>query len=311
MTILEVLRTGPLCLVEDLGRPGRAGEGITVSGALDRRSFMQGNRLLGNDIGAPGLEVLLGDLSVRPDRDVLVAVTGAWCPLTVDGEVVPFGTPVPVHRDAVLALGRPERGLRSYLTVRGGLIPAGEFGGSWSRDTSSGIGPDPVRVGDRLPVGTQRGGTPMDATVLPAIHPPGDVSLRLTPGPRPDLLDAADRSLLATTAGVISSDSDRVGLRINGFQLRTTSSDASEALPLGAVQAPPGGELIVFLADHPTTGGYPVIGVVDLQDLDVLAQCPPGQRLRFNLRPTPRSPRREDNKPAGQTRNTGPESAHD
>jgi len=289
MTSLEVLRTGPLCLVEDLGRPGRAGEGITISGALDRRSFMQGNLLVGNEISAPGIEVLLGGLSVRPDQDVHAAVTGAWCTVTIDGDAVPFGTSVLVRRGATLALGSPEYGVRSYLAIRGGLTPAGEFGGSWSRDTSSGIGPEPVRVGDRLPVGTQRGGTPAAAAVLPAIRPPGDVTLRLTPGPRPELLSIRDRQALATTAGVISGNSDRVGLRINGFQLRSAPSDsASEALPLGAVQAPPGGELIVFLADHPTTGGYPVIGVVDLQDLDVLAQCAPGQPVRFSLRPAPR-----------------------
>jgi len=289
MSSLEVLRTGPLCLVEDLGRPGRAGEGITVSGALDRRSLAQGNRLLGNMIGAPALEVLLGGLHVRPDQDALVAVTGAWCPLTVDGADVPFGTAVPVRRGAVLALGRTERGARSYLAVRGGFSPTGDFGGSWSRDTSSGIGPEPIGAGDRIPIGRQHAGRPLVAGVLPATQPPGEVTLRLTPGPRPDALDAADRWLLATKAGVISAESDRIGLRIKGFQLHGQTSDgASEALPLGAVQAPPGGELIVFLADHPTTGGYPVIGVVDLRDLDVLAQCLPGQHVRFSLRPVPR-----------------------
>lgn len=288
MSCLEVLRPGPLCLVQDLGRPGRAGEGITLSGALDRTSLVQGNRLLGNTIGAPGLEMLFGGLAVRPDHDVLVAVTGAWCPLTVDDRAVPFGTPVLLRRGAVLALGRSEHGLRSYLTVRGGLTPAGEFGGSWSRDTSSGIGPDPIRAGDRIQVGAQRAGRPLVAAVLPAIRPPGDVTLHLTPGPRPDLLSAADRRVVTTTTGTISADSDRIGLRLNGFTLHATDADASsEALPLGAVQASPSGELIVFLADHPTTGGYPVIGVVDLPDLGVLAQCAPGKGVRFSLRPTP------------------------
>lgn len=288
MTDLEILRTGPLCLVEDLGRPGRASEGVTISGAVDRRSLMQGNRLLGNEIGAPGLEVLLGDLEVRARHDLLVAVTGAWCPVIVDAEPADFGTAVLVHAGSVLRLGRVERGLRSYLTVRGGLAPHGEFGGSWSTDTSSGIGPPPVRVGDVLPVGARIAGRPRVDEAPPAIQPPGDVVLRIVLGPRTGSIRTRDRERLTLAVGTISPDSDRIGIRINGFALRTqASSGSSEAIPIGAVQAPPGGELIVFLADHPTTGGYPVIGVVDGDDLDLLAQCVPGSRVRFDVRPSP------------------------
>ncbi|MGZ4591708.1 MAG: allophanate hydrolase subunit 2 family protein, partial [Actinomycetes bacterium] len=47
---------------------------------------------------------------------------------------------------------------------------------------------------------------------------------------------------------------------------------------------PPSGEPLVFLADHPTTGGYPVIGVVERADLVALAQARPGTIVRFQVR---------------------------
>ena len=288
MSHLEILQTGPQCLVQDLGRPGRAGEGVTISGAADRQSYLQGNRLVGNEIGAPGLEVLLGGLAARPDHDVIVAVTGAWCPVTVDDGPVSFGTPLLVRAGSVLRLGAPEFGLRSYLAVRGGVIPAGEFGGSWSTDTSSGIGPAPMRAGDNLPVGSRVAAQPLIGEVPPAVPAGEELVLRLTPGPHPEVLGGDAREALTRTCGEVSADSDRIGVRINGFRLPAASGGgASQALPLGAVQAPRGGELIVFHVDHPTTGGYPVIGVVDAADLDHLAQSAPGRRIRFALRPSP------------------------
>jgi biotin-dependent carboxylase-like uncharacterized protein len=288
MRHLEILRTGPQCLVQDLGRPGHAGQGVTLSGAVDRSSFMQGNRLLGNVFHAAGIELLLGGIHLRPDAPVLVAVTGAWCAVSVDDAPAGFGAPVLVPAGAVLQVGTAHRGLRSYLTVRGGLAPTGAFAGSWSTDTSSGIGPAPVAVGDRIPVGDNVTGDPEVHAALP-VTPPTEVTLGLRLGPRPEDLSADDRAVLDRTAGTISSDSDRIGIRLNGFQLTASGrSRPSEPIPLGAVQAPPSGELIVFLADHPTTGGYPVIGVVDPTDLDRLAQCAPGTGVRFAVRPPPR-----------------------
>lgn len=287
MTQLEIVRTGPLCLVQDLGRPGLAGQGVTMSGAVDRGSLIQGNRLLGNASRAAGLEVLLGGLQLRPDAPVLVAVTGAWCAVTVDGKTVPFGTPVLVAAGATLQLGNTLHGLRSYLTVRGGLTPAGCFAGSWSTDTSSGIGAAQVAAGDRIPLGVDILGPSLVSAVQPVVQG-AEVALNITISPRAETLSAVDRRTLTGSVGTVSSDSDRIGVRLHGFQLSSAGSTRpSEAIPLGAVQAPPSGELIVFLADHPTTGGYPVIGVVDAADLDHLAQCAPGTSIRFAIRPAP------------------------
>lgn len=287
MTQLEVIRPGPQCLVQDLGRPGLGGQGVAASGAVDRGALTLGNRLLGNALPAAGLEILLGGLHLRADAPVLVAVTGAWCPVTVGEAPAPFGTPVLLPAGATLRLGSVLHGLRSYLTVRGGLTPSGAFAGSWSTDTSSGIGPPPVAADTRIPVGDNAIGPPLIGAVPPAIQG-AEVVLGITLGPRAESLSAPDRRVLTGSVGTVSSDSDRIGLRIDGFHVSFTGGgQPSEAIPLGAVQAPPSGELIVFLADHPTTGGYPVIGVVDAADLDQLAQCAPGTRVRFAIRPAP------------------------
>ena len=153
MTTLEVLRTGPLALVEDLGRPGLAHMGVTRSGAADRRSHTLANRLVANPGERATIEVTFGGFSARVrGGDVAIAVTGADTDPAVNG--VPFGTNSIhyAHDGQVISLGAPHSGLRSYLAVRGG-IDVDPVLGSRSYDVMSAIGPVPLRAGDVLPVG--------------------------------------------------------------------------------------------------------------------------------------------------------------
>ncbi|NNG39054.1 biotin-dependent carboxyltransferase family protein [Flexivirga sp. ID2601S] len=292
MAELEVVATGPQCLVQDLGRPGLAGQGVTASGAIDRVSLGQGNRLVGNEVGAAGLEVLLGGLVVRAPQDLLIAVTGAGCPVTVDGRPVAFGAPVTVRVGSELRLGQAVHGLRSYLTVRGGLEAPGRFGGSLSTDTSSGLGAKPVHAGDRIPIGQAIVAEPRVNLTIPAVSTGGEIVVEVTRGPRADRLTPASRAALTEVAWTVTSDSDRIGVRLSGFRLQLADDSAlpSEPIVRGAIQVPPSGEVIVFLADHPTTGGYPVVAVVDDTDVDRLAQAPPGIRVRLQGRPGPSWP---------------------
>ncbi len=167
---LEVLGTGPLVLVEDDGRPGLAAVGVGRSGAADRGSYRLGARLVGHAPGLAALEVLLGGLTVRAHGRVTVALTGAPAPATVDGRPVAHAGLVDVPDGATLTLGMPVTGLRTYLTVRGGIdVPP--VLGSRSTDTLSQLGPPPVRVGDVLPVGAPGRGFP---TVDHVAHPSPD-----------------------------------------------------------------------------------------------------------------------------------------
>ena len=287
---LSVERVGPLALVQDLGRPGHAHLGVSPSGAADRGSLRAANRLLGNDDGAAALEVLAGGLHLRALADVTVAVTGAPLPVHVDDRAVDLGAPAFVPAGSLLRLGMPVAGLRSYVAVRGGLAAERVFG-SASRDTLSGIGPAPLAVGSVLDVEVVVCGVVRSADVA-AFHSsaPGGLVVRAVPGPRDDWFGPAGAAMLAGAAWTVTGDSDRVGVRLSGPALERSRGEElpSEGMVRGAVQVPPSGQPLVFLADHPTTGGYPVVAVVGERDCDRLAQARPGETVRFELlsRPT-------------------------
>ncbi len=278
---LRVRATGPLCLVEDLGRRGSSGIGVGRSGAADRSALRQANRAVANPEDAAALEVTLGGLELEAaGGSVLVCVTGAPCPVSVDDrEVGPFSV-VTVQAGSVLRLGAASQGLRSYLGVRGGIdVPA--VLGSRSHDVMSGLGPAPLRVGDVLAVGAAGSAYPVVDALPPATYD-DEVVLRAVRGPRDEWVRDAD--LLVRTGWAASERSNRVGMRLVGGVLAPTDRGRqlpSEGAYRGAVQVPPDGEPVLFLADHPVTGGYPVVAVVVDADVDRAAQVRPGQSVRF------------------------------
>jgi biotin-dependent carboxylase-like uncharacterized protein len=279
--LLSVLAPGPLSTVQDRGRPGWASIGVTRSGAADRCSADLANRLVGNDGAAAVLEVTAGGLRVRAGRALLVAVTGAPAPVTVDDRAAPFDAPLTLRAGQVLGLGVPPVGLRSYLAVRGGIgVPP--VLGSRSTDTLSGLGPAPLAPGDLLPVGDAAADEPV-VDVAPVRAPSSRPVLRVLPGPRRDWLASEAWALLTREDWAVTTDSNRVGLRLDGPRLRRARADElpSEGLVPGAVQVPPDGVPVLFLADHPVTGGYPVLAVVTSDDLPAAAQLRPGDSVRF------------------------------
>jgi biotin-dependent carboxylase-like uncharacterized protein len=283
MTTLEILATGPLALLEDLGRPGLAHLGVTRSGAADRQSHTLANRLVANPPDRATIEITFGGFSARVrGGDVAVAVTGADADPSVDGRA--FGTNSIRHvRDGqVISLGTPLSGLRSYLAVRGG-IDAEPVLGSRSYDVMSAIGPRPLRPGDVLPVGEHAADFPeLDQAPVAPITADG-LDLVVVPGPRDDWF--ADPDALVRTGWVASERSDRVGTRLTGSPLTPRFPDRqlpSEGATRGAIQVPPNGLPVILGADHPVTGGYPVIGVVADRDVDRLAQVRPGQHVRLH-----------------------------
>jgi biotin-dependent carboxylase-like uncharacterized protein len=279
--VLTVLAPGPLATVQDRGRPGWAAIGVTMSGAADRAAHDLANRLVGNHPAAATVEATAGGLRVRADRTLLVAVTGAPVPVTVDGRAAPFDAPLTLHPGSVLALGRPPVGLRNHLAVRGGVdVPP--VLGSRSTDTLSGLGPARLAAGDRLPVGDLAADEPV-VDVAPVRPPSSRPVLRLLPGPRRDWLAPEAWTALTSREWAVTADSDRVGLRLAGPRLLRARDDElpSEGLVPGAVQVPPDGAPVLFLADHPVTGGYPVLAVVATADLPAAAQLRPGDAVRF------------------------------
>ncbi|WP_019855279.1 biotin-dependent carboxyltransferase family protein [Actinopolyspora mortivallis] len=285
MTELRILTTGPLTTVQDLGRTGAAHIGVGVSGAADRGSFRLANRLVGNPEGYAGLEVTLGGLSLRAEHPLTVALTGADCPLAVDGYAAAPNTVLRVPAGGVLTVGTPSHGARGYLAVRGG-VEVDPVLGSRATDTLSGLGPPPVSAGDVLPVGPAPAEFPLVDTAPVPAPPEGDLVLTVTPGPRADWFTGEALATLLGTGYRVTPESDRVGMRLDGppLERRHGGELPSEGMVAGALQVPPSGRPTLFLADHPVTGGYPVIAVLRSTEVDRAAQARPGQRLWFRTR---------------------------
>lgn len=259
---LRIIEPGRATTLQDHGRIGRADLGVPSAGAVDRSTHDLANRLVGNDPRAASIETN-GGLVFEAIRPLIVAVDGhrntlaAGERLRVDGEGDRMWT---------------------YLAVRGG-IEVEPVLGSRSHDTLAGIGPTPIEVGVELPVGPDPG------TELPTDHAPvrrRSPVVRLWPGPRTDrFVDAM--STLIGQQWTVSGSVSRVGVRLEPGEFIPAPDRrlASEGLVDGAIQITPAGEPIIMLANHPTTGGYPVVAVVEPDDLTIVAQSPPGTILRF------------------------------
>lgn len=276
-TAITVLETGPLVTVQDAGRSGRAALGIGRSGACDRGSYRLGNRLVGNVEGAAGLEVTFGGLALRAHTDLLIATTGARCA----GDF-PHNAPTRLAAGETLTLGAPSAGLRTYVAIRGG-VAVDPVLGSRSTDLLAGLGPPELAPGTRLPIGTAYEAFP-DVDVAPIGDPSGDdLVVPVLPGPRWDWFGQPGWSELIGARWTVSSKSNRVGIRLEGDPLTRARSGElpSEGMVRGALQVPASGLPVLFLADHPVTGGYPVIGYVADDAVDACGQLAPGQVLRL------------------------------
>ncbi|KHK99624.1 hypothetical protein LK09_02655 [Microbacterium mangrovi] len=278
---IRVVAPGVFASIQDLGRPGLGALGVARSGALDRAALRRGNRLVGNDETAAGIEAVLGGFRAVATRDTWFAVTGARGPILLDGRPVdqdaatlwPAGTEL--HLDWYAA------GARAYLSVRGGLAVPAQVG-SRSTDTMSGLGPASLRPGDALPLGEPAHPVPPN-DLAPWDAPPDELEVALAPGPRADRFAASALPVLFESRWVVSAQADRVGVRLEGPELERTRADElpSEGMVPGALQVPPWGRPTILLADGPVTGGYPVIAVIPDAALDAIGQARPGTGIRF------------------------------
>jgi biotin-dependent carboxylase-like uncharacterized protein len=277
---ISVLRTSSPILVQDLGRPGLRSVGVPGSGAFDRGAAALAQRLVGNDEREAGLELLLADALLRTDTTVSAVLTGAPARARVGTRVYATNEVFPWQAGADLLLTPPTTGLRTYLAVRGGFDVAPVLG-SCATDVLSGLGPAPLHPGDDLPLAHR----PAGDVVIGWAPPRGRARyLRVVPGPREEWFAADAFGQLTGAVWTVGPNSNRVGLRLSGplLQRRPGAGELpSEPLQRGAVQVPPAGQPIVLGPDHPTTGGYPVLGCVVAADWDWCAQLRPGDEVRF------------------------------
>lgn len=288
---IVVTRADRPALFQDLGRPGQAAQGVSESGALDRHAMIEANRCVGNPRTAAVLEIAYGGFAIRTDQPVTVAVTGAPAALTIvtaDGRSLPApnGRPLALDAGDELTLDHPPEGTRSYLAIRGGLAVEHVLN-SAATDTLAKVGPPPVIIGDVLvPALAATAAVDPDRPAAARMPKAGDtVTLDIVPGPRTDWFTQRGLATLLSQSFEVTPASNRVGMRLSGVEPLEKTGAAelpSEGTPLGAIQVPHSGEPVLFLADHPLTGGYPVIAVVASHHLDLAGQIPIGAKIRFN-----------------------------
>lgn len=291
-TTITVTAAPMPALVQDLGRFGQAGQGVSSSGALDQGAFRAANRIVGNPLEAACLEITLGGFAFEVSGPTVMALTGAPCPISVRNKegrsIVAEGyQPISLEAGDTVSLGFAARGARSYLAFRGGLDVAPVLG-SASTDTLAVVGPEPVGVGAVLAIGKgEQRLSPVSLTESPAfICPaPGEiVTLDVVMGPRSDWFTERGIETLSSQVYEVTPQSNRVGIRLSGPEALERKDKAelpSEGTATGAIQVPHSGQPVLFLADHPLTGGYPVIGTVAEYHLDLAGQIPVSAKIQF------------------------------
>jgi len=295
MTI-AVLRPGLLSTFQDLGRVGFQHLGVPVAGAMDERAHRLANLLAGNDEPCATLEITLAGPRLEFQAPACIALCGADLGATLDDAELPLNRPVVARAGARLNLGNRRRGLRAYLAVHGGYRLDTVMGSesTYLRAGFGGFGGRALARDDRVELRRPlEPGAGLDAlqSELDAlrIYLPGTLAgapratLRLTPGPQWDEFDSASRDALLGEPFRIGAQSDRMGYRLEGpkLSLARPRQMLSEATCFGTVQVPAGGAPIVLMADRQTSGGYPRIAQVAQVDLPQLAQCAPGDSIRF------------------------------
>ncbi|ANU09139.1 allophanate hydrolase subunit 2 [Planococcus antarcticus DSM 14505] len=291
--MLKMLKGGLQTTVQDLGRTGFQKYGVIASGAMDPFAHRLANLLVGNSEQAATLEITLVGPVIEFHEDALIALCGGDLSPKVDGDVVRTWRMLKVTKGSTLTFGKPRVGARCYLAIAGGIdVP--KVMGSRSTYLRAGIGGFQGRSlekGDELAVGQvtkqqqalqQKIENEFDWLLPPARYFEEPV-IRMMPGRQFDLFDRDSKKRIFSKAFTVSSNSDRMGYRLEGskLSLETPAELISEAVAFGSVQVPADGNPIVLLADRQTTGGYPKIGQIISVDLPLISQLKQGQRLRF------------------------------
>jgi len=289
--MIEVLTSGMLNSVQDLGRAGYLNVGVSTGGAMDTLALRLGNALLGNEPGAAAMEVALFPFRLRFHCHVEFAVTGADCTAMLDGAALPQCWSRLAAVGQVLALYPPRRGARAYVCVRGGLdVPVAL--GSRSTDQKNGFGGLDGRGfmrGDHLSVldGPARNAPGLGAWPAELDNMPGGAELptplRVIPAAQADALAPEMTELFYETGWLLTADANRMGFRFSGPMLTLTKPMElfSHGIVPGTVQLPRSGQPMVQLADANTCGGYPKLATVIEADLWRLAQVLVGGKVRF------------------------------
>ncbi len=289
--IFEVIEPGLLTTVQDLGRYGFQKYGIPVSGAMDTYSLRLANILIGNAEEEAGLEITVLGPKLRILARSCIVITGADIDPKIDGHSVSQWVPIDVHPGNILTFGAVSDGMRSYVSVAGGIdVPM--LLGSRSTYTKSNLGGyhgRSMKIGDIIKANCLKTKVEISVKSLPktlVFYPYGHVhNLRVVLGPQDKAFTAEGISTFLDSEYIVSIQSDRVGYRLEGPVVEHSNGFdiISDGSSLGSVQIPGDGCPIVLMSDRGTTGGYTKIATVISTDIYKLAQAMAGDRITFTL----------------------------
>lgn len=284
MTDLVVKSCGSMTSLQDRGRLGYQGFGVSPSGAMDRRALAMANALVGNPLETAAIEFMnLGGAFTCEDGDLHVALVGAGCAMSIDGTPVAPQTSVIFKEGQSLEVGHPRTGTFAYLAVAGGFAVEPELG-SLSfhlRSRLGGLKGAPLKAGDRLPCWAEaQDREPMHLAVDP-VEESGPI--RVMMGPQDDYFTPETIRLFLESEFTISPQADRMGFQLTGPRLEHAKgfNIVSDGIVDGHIQVPGSGQPIVLMRDRQTAGGYPKIATMISADLARFAQMRPGMSVRF------------------------------
>ncbi|MBT2581519.1 biotin-dependent carboxyltransferase family protein [Planococcus sp. ISL-109] len=292
--MLSIRKSGLQTAVQDLGRTGFQRYGVIASGVMDPFAHRIANLLVGNIETSPTLEIALSGPVIEFETDHFIAICGGDLSPSIDGKPLPMWRGHIIRKGSVLSFGEPKRGARSYLAVAGSFdIPAVmDSHSTYLRAGIGGFQGRALKTGDTLktvPISTEQLGIFQRTTeqspdwLIPPARYHVQPVVRMIPGRQYPLFNEESRTRIFEEAFTVSSNSDRMGYRLEGPELALDQPKEliSEAVAFGSVQVPADGNPIVLLADRQTTGGYPKIGQVASVDLPLISQLKPGESLKF------------------------------
>ncbi|WP_299014243.1 biotin-dependent carboxyltransferase family protein [uncultured Photobacterium sp.] len=291
MATLEVIQPGMLTLIQDVGRLGVGGQGLSQGGAMDLHAYCWSNYLVGNEMDCPQLEITLGQAQFEAHGDMVCAIAGADMAATLDGMPIAPWQSFLVKDGQVIKFHHSREGLRAYLAVKGGFNVPKVLGSSSTvvRNGVGGVKPGmPLQKGDCLVV---RNGVDLlpekcfKSLITPARFIPDyrqQLQLRVIESYQCDHFLKASKQHFYQGVYKVTQQTDRMGCRFEGPKVLGGSNGIiSEGIAYGAIQIPPNGQPIVLLNDRQTLGGYPKLGCIARIDMSRLAQARPGQEVQF------------------------------
>ncbi|OEH84513.1 hypothetical protein BHU72_09395 [Desulfuribacillus stibiiarsenatis] len=295
---MVIENAGLLDSIQDLGRIGYRGQGMTVSGAMDSHAYQIGNLLLGNHRNTPSLEITLTPPVIRFSKSTIISLAGADFQPMINDKKIPMWSTIPVQRDDVLTFGKQGGigiGCRSYLSVLGGFQVPKVMGSAatYIRAHIGGIEGRRLRAGDQIPYLDYTGDIQCRRTlnhqylpnVLENVYPNDPVTLRVIEGPQSESFSEHGLSSFYQEVYQVTKDFDRMGIRLQGRNLEHMNDQSkeiiSDAVTYGSIQVTPDGQPVILGADCQTTGGYPKIACVATIDLPRVAQLTFHQKIKF------------------------------